>query len=456
MPSGGRKAALLLFVGDVLLFVSALWVTLLLRYQELPTQEFFLSHLYPFMPLFGIWVLVFYIAGLYSKRMLLTQYELAGTILRTQLLNVTIAAFYFFLVSGVSVTPRASLGIYLCISLLFIYIWRFFIVPRVTYPAYRERAAILGSGPDMEELVAEVNNNPRYPFQFRVVADPAQVAHDTEGFTKRLSAEGATLLIVDSNHEEIQPVFPLIYQLAFVDQRYRFADLYKVYEEVFDRVPLSLVRYDWFLKNVSRRPFGLYALTKRLIDVAGGVAMALITAVIAPILFVVMRLEGPGPLFIAQTRIGQNGSRIHTYKFRSMTFNNAASGEWVKEEQKNKVTKVGAVLRRTSLDEFPQCLNILRGEMSLIGPRNDIEGLGLRLAEALPYYMIRYIVKPGITGWAQVNQQYEQGNVSPQSIAETKTRLAYDFYYIKHRSVALDIIIVLKTFKRMLFRVSPW
>ncbi len=124
------------------------------------------------------------------------------------------------------------------------------------------------------------------------------------------------------------------------------------------------------------------------------------------------------------------------------------------EGQQNYVTRVGAFLRTSSLDEFPQCINILRGEISLIGPRNDILGLANRLADAIPYYSIRYIVKPGITGWAQINQQYEQGNISPQSIEETKTRLAYDFYYIKNRSFALDIVIALKTVKRMLFRVS--
>jgi lipopolysaccharide/colanic/teichoic acid biosynthesis glycosyltransferase len=131
------------------------------------------------------------------------------------------------------------------------------------------------------------------------------------------------------------------------------------------------------------------------------------------------------------------------------------AGEW-KGEGQNRVTKLGAFLRLTSLDEFPQFMNILSGELSLIGPRNDMEVLAGRLAEAIPYYNVRYIVKPGITGWAQINQQYEQGNISPQSVEETKTRLAYDFYYIKNRSLTLDIVIALKTVKRMLFRLSSW
>ena len=447
---------MLLFIGDILLFTLSLWITLLVRYQELPSQEFFFSHLSSFAPLFALWALVFYMAGLYSKRILLAQYELTGTILRTQLLNVTIAALYFFLALDVSITPRASLGIYLVISLGLILIWRLYIVPHITRPTYRERAAIIGSGPDMEELVTEVNNNIRYPFQFKIVVDPSEVIADPEAFNNRLKQAETTLLVVDSNHEAVRPIFPLIYKLAFVEQRYQFADLYKVYEEVFDRVPLSLLRYDWFLKNIPRRSMGFYAFAKRVIDIAGALLMGVVTLILIPLVYLAMRLEGPGPLFLKQERFGLNGSRMQVYKFRSMQFDNSASREWVKEERENRVTRVGAILRRTSLDEFPQCINVLKGELSLIGPRNDIEGLGARLAEALPYYMIRYVVKPGITGWAQINQRYEPGNASPQSIEETKTRLAYDFYYIKHRSIALDIVIALKTFKRMLFRVSLW
>ena len=181
--------------------------------------------------------------------------------------------------------------------------------------------------------------------------------------------------------------------------------------------------------------------------------MGIITLVITPFIFIAMRLEGRGPLFIVQERVGKNGVRIKSYKFRSMRENDR--GKWLQENE-NKVTRVGSFLRRSSLDEFPQFINILRGELSLIGPRNDIAGLAERLAVEIPYYDVRYTVMPGITGWAQINQRYEPGNISPQSIEETKVRLAYDFYYIKNRSLALDLGVALKTFKRMLFRVSAW
>jgi lipopolysaccharide/colanic/teichoic acid biosynthesis glycosyltransferase len=196
-----------------------------------------------------------------------------------------------------------------------------------------------------------------------------------------------------------------------------------------------------------------YAVIKKLIDITGSIAMGVITVISVPIIWTLQGFEGPGPLFISQERLGLNGKHIKTTKFRSMHKND--DGAW-KGEGANTVTKVGAFLRKTSLDEFPQFWNVLKGEMSLIGPRNDMVVLGGRLASALPNYNFRYAVTPGITGWAQINQQYEQGNISPQSIEETKMRLAYDFYYLKHRSLGLDLVIALKTFKRMFFRVSSW
>ena len=145
---------------------------------------------------------------------------------------------------------------------------------------------------------------------------------------------------------------------------------------------------------------------------------------------------------------------VRVYKLRTMTSNDAGSSTWVKEDvqKQNFVTKVGSFLRKTSIDEMPQLWNILKGEMSLIGPRNDIEGLGQRLVKEIPYYTIRNFVKPGITGWAQTHQHYMGDNISPQSLEESKVRLAYDLYYVKNRSFMLDMEIALRTIKTLLSR----
>ena len=129
------------------------------------------------------------------------------------------------------------------------------------------------------------------------------------------------------------------------------------------------------------------------------------------------------------------------------------TGVWHSSDA-NVMTRVGKLLRKSSIDELPQFLNILRGEMSLIGPRSDIVGIATRLSKEIGYYHIRYLVKPGITGWAQTHQHYAPGNISPQSIDESRVRLAYDLYYVKNRSFLLDVRIALQTLGTLISRLG--
>lgn len=434
MIIGGRRAFLLLFAGDLVAFGVSLYLTLWLRYGVMPDAAILAPYVVPFSFLFVLWTLVFYSAGLYSKRLTLFPSRLPDALFRTQIANILFAALFFFLIPTFGIAPKTILALYLIVSLALISIWRLVVYPRASMRHSREQAILLAQGPEADELFAEVNGNPRYGIEF---------------CSRTLDNAQAAILVVDKASADAASLDNLAHQgkqlIAFED----------MYEEVFDRIPLSQLGHTWFLENVASADPLFYAVLKRGIDLAGGLLMGITTMVIAPFIFLCNRIEGPGPLFIKQERLGRHGTRIMVHKFRSMQKNIVASGEWTHEGE-NRVTKVGAFLRHTSLDEFPQFINVIRGEISLIGPRSDIRGLGERLAQALPYYDARYLVVPGITGWAQINQQYEPGNVSPQSIEETKTRLAYDFYYLKHRSIGLDIMIALKTFKRMFFRLSSW
>ena len=430
----GRRASFLLFVGDIVALVVSLYLTLWLRSGAMPDEVVLAPYVAPFTFLFAFWLLVFYSSGLYSKRLSLFPSRLPDALLKTQLANIIFAALFFFLVPYFGITPKTILALYLAVSLGAIFLWRLVLYPRVSVHHAPERAALLAEGTEADELFNEVNGNPRYGIQFisRESGDPR-----------------ATMVVVDMGQSGSMGRANLT---GGERQVIAFEDMY---EEVFDRIPLSRLGRAWFRENVVALDPLWYVFAKRCTDIIGGFVMGLVTIVCAPFIWILNHLEAPGPLFIVQERFGRFGTRIRVYKFRSMTKNLAASGEWTHEGE-NRITKVGDFLRRTSLDEFPQFVNILKGEISLVGPRNDILGLGERLAESLPYYKERYSVVPGITGWAQINQQYEQGNVSPQSIEETKVRLAYDFYYLKHRSPGLDIIIALKTIKRMFFRVSSW
>lgn len=452
MILSGKKASLLLFAGDIATFVLALFVTLLLRYGTTLSAMIVRAHLAPFALLFGIWAIVFYLSGLYGKRIIFSAPNLANALIKTQAANIMLAALFFFLVPSVGIAPKTNLLIYLVVSLALILLWRLVVAPRLTARRMRACAALIAEGSEAEELARAVNENARYGLVFRLHQAPSTLV-DVRALAEQLVRERVTWLVVDIAHVESSELLALVYRLTRLERSAHLLTFEEAYEEVFDRIPLSRLEHGWFLEEVVLHSSLLYGITKRIIDIIGGVLMGMVTLVITPFIFLADTIEGSGRVFISQERYGRGGLKMRAYKFRSMRASD--NGAWAGESD-NRVTRVGAFLRRTSLDEFPQFINVLAGELSLVGPRNDITALGERLATALPYYEARYMVKPGITGWAQVNQQYEPGNLSPQSLEETKVRLAYDFYYLKHRSLGLDLVIALKTLKRMFFRVSSW
>jgi len=190
----------------------------------------------------------------------------------------------------------------------------------------------------------------------------------------------------------------------------------------------------------------MYDSLKRAMDIVVAGILGVLSLVLYPLVILAIKIEDGGPVFIMQDRIGQGNRIIRLWKFRSMRGSDA--GVWVTDGDL-RVTHVGKILRKTRIDELPQLWNILRGDISLIGPRPDIVALGKKLAQELPYYTVRNLIKPGLSGWAQIKQ-----DIAPQSLEETRERLAYDLYYLKNRSFILDLIIALKTVKTLLSRTG--
>jgi len=171
-----------------------------------------------------------------------------------------------------------------------------------------------------------------------------------------------------------------------------------------------------------------------------------VTLVVYPFVILAIWFESKTSPFIVQERVGMDNKIIKLYKFRSMTSND--KGKWITDDD-NRVTKVGKIIRSSRVDELPQLINVLKGDISLIGPRPDIKGLFDNLENELPYYTIRNVVKPGLSGWAQTHQE-----IPPHSLEETKIRLSYDLFYIKNRSFVLDVKIALQTLKTLISRTG--
>lgn len=442
-----KREPLLLLLGDLVFFFVALWITLFVRYFEIPNADRFVSHAEPFSFLFIIWIVFFYIAGLYEKHTIFLRNKLPSVILNTQVVNSFAAVSFFYLIPFFGITPKTNLFIYLIVSFGLIVCWRLFIFPKIFFNKKKFSAILIGSGEEMKELKNEVNQNDRYGFSFVRTIDVQDL--DQIDFQREVLdvvySEGVSLIAVDMRDPAIEPIVPQLYNLIFCG--IQFIDTHKVYESIFDRIPLSIIGYSWFLENISSKSHVVYDTFKRIMDVSVSVIFGLFTLIFYPIVMIAILIEDAGKPFISQERVGKGGRRFKLVKFRSMTRNEDRGG-WVGETD-NKITRVGAFLRKTRIDEFPQLWNVLKGDLSLIGPRPDIIGNFETLSREVPYYTIRNVVKPGLSGWAQTHQ-----DVVPQSIEETKVRLAYDLYYIKNRSFILDIKIALQTIKTLLSRVG--
>jgi len=453
---GERARELLVLVsGDIVVFMVSLWLTLLVRYVAIPSTELLLNHFGPFLLLSSLWLLIFYMAGLYDKHTVFLKSLLFSRILNTQVVNILVASL-LFVVIPFSIAPKTNLVIYLLVSVALITWWRMVLFNKIS-PRTEHKAILIADGAEAIELVDEINNNDRYNYSFVRIVDEA-TATATPDFDKKLLAlierENITIIVANPNGGYIESVLPKIFDLSYITFKLTFLDFYKVYEDTFDKVPLSALRYDWFIKHVSQSKSLAYDVFKRAIDVVGSVGLGIVFVALLPWVYIAMRIEGKGPLLISQDRIGRHNTPVTVYKIRTMTENRSASATWTSEDavEGNQVTRVGNVLRKLSIDEIPQVWTILKGDMSLIGPRNDIKGLGERLSAEIPYYNVRNFVKPGVTGWAQTHQHYMADNISPQSLQESRERLSYDLYYVKNRSLLLDVAVALRTLKTVLSR----
>ncbi|PSB58072.1 sugar transferase [Chamaesiphon polymorphus] len=234
---------------------------------------------------------------------------------------------------------------------------------------------------------------------------------------------------------------------AFHERGVAITPMPVLYEKLTGKVAVEHIGSQWYSAlPLKKNPFDTFnRIGKRILDLICGAIIGTVLAIVFPFVATAIRLDSPGPIFYKQERVGQYGNKFTVYKFRSMVQDAERNGkaQWaVKGDAR--ITKVGNFIRKTRLDELPQVLNVLRGEMSMVGPRPERYQFIKELQQQLPFYRTRLAVKPGLTGWAQINYGYGS------TIEDALIKLQYDLYYIKHRSPWLDLKILLRTFSVVL------
>ncbi len=450
-----RERKFILFFGDVTVALLALLIALITWargddwlglspqfFAERPENWFYL------LPI--LWLLM--MAPIYDIRRSGSIATTLSFILIASLLALVTYLIIFF-VAPPKALPRRGVAVFLVSCSIFSIIWRMVYIRFFTLPKYLLNTLIVGAGKAgsrIAEIVAETNPKPFNLIGF-IDDDLEKTGKEIFG-VKVLGTSSSFYDIVDQNQvsQVIMAISnrmnsDLFETLTIAEEKGLIVTtMPSVYENILKRVPVYLLGTDWMVRNFydQARASAFYEITKRLLDIFGGLIGTLVFLALLPAISLVILIDSGAPIFYKQTRLGLRGIPFTMYKLRTMVKDAEADGiPRPAEAEDVRITRVGNFLRRSHLDEMPQFFNVLRGDLSLVGPRAERREIVEELQKVIPFYRGRLLVRPGVTGWAQINYGYASG------AEQNAIKLEYDLYYIKNRNIVLDFSILLNTFK---------
>lgn len=341
--------------------------------------------------------------------------------------------------------------------LLPLLVWRIAYITFISSPRFYKRVLLIGENASIETVVkAFKTEDPNYQIIGYINCEDGQdnlikydkiTAYKAHELHAIIASEHISEILIASHNSETIASKIYLDLITLLESGYPIKEYTAVYEEMTYKVPLQFIGKDFY----KYFPFSrsnknkLYLTYRRVFDIVLALIGIISTLIILPIILIGNLFANRGPLLYSQERIGKNGVPFKIYKFRSMVINAEADGAvWAKKND-TRVTAFGRFLRNTRLDELPQLLNIIKGDMSIIGPRPERPIFVSQLSKTIPFYNTRHVIKPGLTGWAQVKSRYGS------SVDDSLEKLQYDLYYIKHRSFLLDFNIIIKTLSTVVF-----
>jgi exopolysaccharide biosynthesis polyprenyl glycosylphosphotransferase len=422
-----------LFLGDLAGLHLALFLTLVIRYPQALWGQNWNNHWPRFLVVFLIWLLVLYINDLYNLNWRVFSSAFLGRLINTAAASSLLSILYFYLQSDTSVTPKTNLVIFILIYLAIFWFWRALYQVLLSSFVPRENLAIIGDNAKSAKLLTELENNPGAGYQTALIF---KTPEEIETLTDSVKAKNIQTVVVCDDFGRGRDLSDMLFRC--LSYNLNFFDYPDFYELLTGKVPVEALDSDWFLTNLREG-------RKNYFNFVLALVILLVTVVFWPFIGLIIKLESRGPVFFRQTRLGKNEQAFSIIKFRTMREDNNDHSLTVDGDRR--ITRFGSFLRKSRLDEIPQVLNILKGEMSFIGPRPERPEIVAELEKSIPFYKTRLLIKPGLTGWDQVSGEYHSASAD-----DTLEKLQYDLYYLKQRSLYLDATIILKTLATMLSR----
>jgi exopolysaccharide biosynthesis polyprenyl glycosylphosphotransferase len=453
-----REQRTILLVGDLFFSVLALFGGLYFWGQKYDWLKFSLDFLKQRIPLWFyllplIWMV--FLVELYDLHRAKNLRQTAGGIAIAALAGLFLYAL-IYLISPQGSLPRLGIGFFLIFASTFTFLWRLAYIQIFTAQAFLRRVLVIGAGKAGETIALAYKDLRPQPFFLVGFTDDdsKKVGKKLEGFPilsgndhllETVDAEAVTEIIVAISGAIQGGTFQAI--LDAQEAGVEVVPMPTVYEELLGRVPIQHLDSDWLIRSFvdEARVGGFYEMAKRMIDILIAITGLSICIILTPIAALIILVDSGLPIIYNQIRSGKGNKLYYIYKFRTMFQDAEKDGRaHVAEENDSRVTRTGVFLRRTHIDELPQFWNVLLGDMSVVGPRAERPELITKYQKEIPFYRARLLVKPGITGWAQVNYGYSA------TIAQTIVKLEYDLYYIKHRNLLMDMLILFRTFSQVL------
>jgi exopolysaccharide biosynthesis polyprenyl glycosylphosphotransferase len=445
-----RVKRIALYAGDIVVFYCVLWLVLVMRYGGEFNRSLWNQHFWPFTTVFVLWFLVFYISGLYDPKVTKNDFGFYTLIMRSVLIGAVLGVLYFYIFSNrfFDIKPQVVYLVYISVFALVFLPWRRTYNQLLKSQMLSHAVLFVGDGGAVEALMLELNHKPQlgYKVAEKISAAALQAAQNSGGLDLRkiLSEKKIDTIIMSPEVYGSPEAVSVLYQNLFLG--IKFFDLTTFYEKISGKIPVNAIGQMWFLENISENEKKFYETVKRMIEILFTLIFGILGLLLSPFIALAIKLSSSGPVLFVQNRVGKNGEVFRAMKFRSMVEGAEKSGAQWAQKNDPRVTGVGKFLRQSRLDEIPQLINILKGEMSFIGPRPERPEFVAELTKKIPFYGERHLIKPGLTGWAQVNFPYGA------SEEDALQKLQYDLYYIKNRSLFLDLTIILKTINTVLSR----
>ena len=359
--------------------------------------------------------------------------------------------YFYYSVPPRSLLPRRGIASFLLSATLLTLLWRRIYIKVFTLPRFMRRVLLVGAGTSGSLLIDVYHQLKSKPFSIIGIIDDdpkkqngkikeIPVLGNNEKLMELIQKLEVSDIIVAISGQIDSDMFEAL--IAAQESGVEITQMTRVYEQLLGRVPIRILAADWILRSfVDEASVSIFdEFLKRLLDIVGSLIGVIILLVTMPFIVLGILIDDGMPFFYTQVRLGKMGKPYSLLKYRTMRRDAEADGkpQWAKESDE-RTTRFGRILRKSHLDELPQFVNVLRGEMSLVGPRAERPELVNYFEENIPFYRARLLVKPGLTGWAQVNYGYAS------TIEDTTIKLEYDLYYIKNKNLFMDLLILLRT-----------